>query len=447
MMPQTPPGPAAGFLRGHLAEFGRDRLGFFSRLARDFGPVVSFRLGFRPCLLFSEPHDIEAILVSGSRHFRKHFAVRLNRLLLGNGLLNSEGDFWLRQRRLIQPAFLKERIASYGSTMVSATENLLATWEPGQSRDLHADMMQLTLDIVAQVLFGASVTQDAHAVGAALERALACYARRVQGVVLLPEWLPTATNWRLRKAVGALDQVLYRIIRERRQMGKDRDDLLSLLLHAVDEDDGSRMTDRQLRDEAMTLFLAGHETTALALTWTWYLLANHPEVEERLQAELSKELHGRTPTVADLPRLPFTERVITESMRIYPPVYAIGREAIDPITVGGYPVRPGTTVLMSQWVVHRDVRWFPDPEQFLPDRWTDNLRKQLPHYAYFPFGGGPRVCIGNTFALTEAMLVLATIAQRFRFRRADSKSIKPRAVLTLRPEGGLPVVVEKRAGA
>jgi cytochrome P450 len=259
-----------------------------------------------------------------------------------------------------------------------------------------------------------------------------------------PIWLPTPNNLRLKRAVRRLDEILYGFIRQRRQSGVDRGDLLSLLLHARDEDDGSRMTDRQLRDEAMTLFLAGHETTALTLAWAWYLLAGHPEAEERLLAEAQEVLNGRPPTVADLPRLRYTEGVVLEALRLYPPAYVVGREAIDDCEIGGYRVPASTTLLMSQWVVHRDARHFEQPEAFRPERWAGDLAQRLPKYAYFPFGGGPRLCIGNTFAMMETVLVLATIAPRFRFTLLPEPAVVPWPTFTLRPKHGIPAVLTPR---
>jgi cytochrome P450 len=439
-----PPGPPGRWLTGSLREFGRNRLGFFTSLARDYGDVAVFRLGRRRVFLLSHPSAIEEVLVTGSRNYTKHFAIRLNRLLLGNGLLSSEGDFWLRQRRLAQPAFLRDRIASYAGCMVEAALRMTDRWQDGEKRDLHADMMQLALEIAARTMFGAEVTDRARDVKTALEAALAAYVARLRSLFLLPEWVPTPNHLRLRRAVRRLDEIVFGMIQERRRRGGEGDDLLSLLLHARDEDDGRTMTDRQLRDECMTLFLAGHETTALALTWAWYVLAGHPEIEARLVAELGAQLGGRPPTPADLPRLPYTERVVLETLRLYPPVYAVGREAITDCEVGGYRVPAGTTLLMSQWVVHRDGRFFADPEMFNPDRWSEDLGRAIPRFAYFPFGGGPRVCIGNSFALMEAALILATVVPRFRLTLVARQEIVPRAFLTLRPEHGMQMVVTRR---
>ncbi len=368
-----------------------------------------------------------------SRNFTKHYALRMNRLLLGNGLLTSEGDFWLRQRRLIQPVFLRERIDSYAPDMVASAQKQIASWRDGEIRDIHAEMRELALTIAAKTLFGADVTGQSEAVGLALKEAMGTFSQRFFRILRIPESVPTPGNLRIRRAVRHLDAILYGLIHQRRtETGQS--DLLSILLHARHESDGTGMTDKQLRDEAMTLLLAGHETTALALSWGWYLLAQHPEVVERLEAELRDVLSGRPPTVADLPRLRYTEMVVQEVLRLYPPAYAIGRQAIHRCTIGGYAVPAGATILMSQWVVHRDPRFYDEPERFHPERWADGLARRLPRYAYFPFGGGQRVCIGNAFALLEINLLLATIGQRFRFAHTPGPAVSPRPQLTLQPD-------------
>jgi cytochrome P450 len=433
----VPPSPPGSLLTGNAAEFRRDRLAFMMRCAREYGDVTATRLGHRRVLLVNHPDLIEEVLVTHSRHFIKHFALRLNPLVLGNGLLTSENDFWLRQRRLIQPAFNRSRLAAYGPPMVAAAERVLAEWTPGETREMLSEMSRITLDIAAKTLFDADVHDSANEVRDALQFMLECFTARFARLVPIPIWVPTPRNLRVRSAVRRLDAIIYGFIKQRRQCGKDKGDLLSILLHARDESDGQGMTDQQVRDEAMTLFLAGHETTALALAWTWYLLATHPEAEERLLAELHEVLGGRTPTVDDLPRLRYTDAIITESMRILPPIYAFGREAVDDCEIGGYQVPKGTTILMSQWVVHRDPRWFDEPEKFQPERWLNDLAQRLPKYAYFPFGGGPRLCVGNTFALIETALVLATIAPRFRFTLQPGHPVVPWATFTLRPLHGI----------
>lgn len=437
----VPPGPKGHFLSGHLPEMRRDLLGFYLRCARTYGNCASVRFGLKRIFFVSHPALIEQVL--HSRNFTKHYALRMNRLLLGNGLLTSEGDFWLRQRRLIQPVFQRERLLSYAPDMTACAQRQIEAWGDGDVRDLHAEMRQLTLAVATKTLFGADAAGQSQAVTQALHDAMGTFGQRLFRVLPIPDSLPTLGNLRIRKAIRRLDGILYGIINQRRAEG-ERNDLLSILLHARHESDGTGMSDRQLRDEAMTLFLAGHETTALALAWGWYLLSQHPDVVEKLQAELHQVLGGRTPTVADLPNLVYTERVVQEVLRLYPPAYAIGRQAIRPCTIGGYAVPAGGTVLMSQWVVHRDPCYFYEPERFCPDRWADGLARRLPRYAYFPFGGGQRLCIGNTFALMELPLVLATIAQRFRFSRPAGPPIVPKPLLTLQPDRPILLKLHRR---
>jgi cytochrome P450 len=427
-----------------LPEFRLGRLEYLRQCARTFGDVVALRFAQRRILLVSHPDLIEEVLVTQNHNFIKHFALRLNPLLLGNGLLTSEGDFWLRQRRLVQPAFVRSRIAAYAPAMVAATLRLVAAWQPGQRRDIHADMMKLTLDIAAQTLFHADAASQARDIAQAMHVLQSCFTVRFQGLVAVPLWLPTPGNLRLRRAVRRLDTIIFGFIRQRRQHPQDKGDLLSLLLEARDADDGTRMTDRQVRDEAMTLFLAGHETTALVLSWTWYLLAMHPEAETRLLAELDEVLPGRLPAFGDVARLHYVEAVLLEAMRLYPPAYTIGREALADCHVGGYPVKKGTTILMSQWVVQRDPRFFEQPEAFRPERWLGEAARKVPKFAYFPFGGGPRLCVGNTFALMEMALVLATVAPRFRFTMEPGVDVKPLPAFTLHPVPGIPAVIVPR---
>ncbi|AGA29067.1 cytochrome P450 [Singulisphaera acidiphila] len=441
---ETPPGPKGNWLTGSLPAFRRDRLGFLTECAQTYGDVVAFRLGPRKMMLVNHPDLVEEVLVTNNRHYIKHFALRMTEKTLGNGLLTSESDFWRRQRRLAQPAFHRERIAGHAEVMVAFTERMLQTWSSGQVRDVQEAMMRLTLEIIAKTLFDADVSAESAALSAAMETTLRSFTERVNHLVSLPDFIPTPGNLRLARAVKRLDAIIFEMIARRRASGEDRGDLLSMLLNAQDENNGDRMTDRQLRDEAMTLFMAGHETTANTLTWAWYLLAQHPEVEARLHEELDQVLGDRAPTLADLPRLSFTEHVITESLRVHPTVWLLGREAIVPTVVGRYPVPVGMTVYMSQWVVHRDPRFFEDPESFRPERWQDGLMKRIPRYAYFPFGGGPRICIGNSFAMMEAVLLLATIARRFRLGLEPGTKAKLLPTMTLRADGGIPMVLSSR---
>jgi cytochrome P450 len=439
-----PPGPRGHLLAGNFPELKKDRLAFLTRIAREYGDVVALRFGPKQIVILSHPDHIEYVLVTANRKFSKDFSIRMYRPVLGNGLLLSEGDFWLRQRRLSQPAFQKGKIAAYGETMVGFTERMLAQWQDGQNCDVHAELMRLTLAIAAKTFFDADLTNEGDNVGKALEEALVSIDKKLGAFYWLPGWVPTPTNRRLKGAVARLDQILYGLISQRRVSGQDRGDLLSLLFHARDEDDGSRMTDKQLRDEAMTLLLAGHETTALALSWAWYLLAQHPSVVEELERELQTVLGGRSPTVADLPSLPFTERVVTEAMRLYPPAYGMGREVVEECDIGEYHVPVGTTIFFHQWVVHRDPRWYDEPEKFRPNRWADGLAQRIPKYAYFPFGGGPRLCIGNQFAMMEAVLVLATMAQQFRMQLEPCHEVTLWPSITLRPRNGIRVRLKRR---
>jgi cytochrome P450 len=447
MSAPPPPGPKGRWLTGSLAEFRRDMLGFYTRCACEFGDVAGFRLGPERLCLAVHPDHVEHILTAAAKNFDKlTYVYRLLVPVLGSGLLTSEGDLWLRQRRLIQPAFSRQRLAGYGRAMVEQTARMLGRWRDGQTRDLHADMMQLALEIVGTTLFGADVASDAAEVGHAIEIVMDDFIARWESLLRLPMWIPTPANLRFRRTMRRLDAVVYRLIAERRRAGAVGDDLLSLLLQARDEGDGRGMTDRQVRDEAMTLFLAGHETTANALAWTWYLLATHPEEDAKLHAELRSVLGDRPPTVEDVPRLGCCERVVLEAMRLYPPAWGFSRRAKCDLELGGYHIRRGTTVVVCQWVTHRDGRWFDEPNAFRPDRWTGDFLKRLPRYAYFPFGGGPRVCIGKEFAMLEAVLIVAAVALRYRFSLVPGHQVVPRAYVTLRPGNGVKAALHRREG-
>ena len=440
------PGPKGHWFKGNLSAFARDRLGFLTSIAREYGDIVAIRFLNKKILVVNHPDLVEEVLVTRNRQFIKHFALRFAKPTLGEGLLTSEGDFWRRQRRLSQPAFHREKVAGHARVMVEFTERMLEGWSGGMKLDVQEAMMRLTLEIVAKCLFDADVSGDSAEASRAMETVLHCFTARVNSAIRVPMFLPTPTNRRLYKAKAQLDRIVYRIIAERRASGEDRGDLLSMLLEATDpvEEGGAGMTDLQLRDEAMTLFMAGHETTANTMAWVFFLLSTHPEVEAKLLAEVDEALPDRAPTFDDLPKLPYAERVIIEALRLYPTVWLVGREAIEPTEVGGHPVAVGTTVYMSQLVLHRDPRFFDDPLAYRPERWEGGLAKKIPRYAYFPFGGGPRICIGNAFAMMEAVLLLATIARRFRVKVVDPEGVVPLPTLTLRPVGGIEVVLEAR---
>jgi cytochrome P450 len=442
MRSRIPPGPRGHWLKGNLADFSYRRLDFLTELGRDYGDLSSFRIGTRRVWMANSPELIERILVTDNKQFVKHFGARMYKPLLGNGLLLSERDFWLRQRRLSQPAFLKNRVAAYAPAIVQLTEKMLESWREDGRYDMLEEMSRLTANIAARTFFGAENPADREAFNKAHDEALLVINARFRRLFQWPGWLPLRSNLRLKRAMRHLNSTVDGFIHQGRERQTPSDNLLSRLLHAQDTD-GSRMSDRQLREEAMTLFLAGHETTALTLSWTWYLLANHLEVETKLAAEWSSLLGGRSPVAADVARLTYTEWVIMEAMRLYPPAYLIGREAAADTELAGYPMPRGMTVFMCQWVTHRDPRFFDEPDKFRPERWGEKRIEQLPKYAYYPFGGGPRLCIGNHFAMLEAVLVLATIGQRFRFTMEPEK-VTPRPMITLRPQPGIPVVLKRR---
>ena len=439
---ETRGAPKGHVLWGHLPAAARDRLGFFTA-ASAYGDIVPLRFGPFRYVLASHPDLVEQVLVTDHKSFKKSREVRMPRLTLGNGLLTSEGEFWLRQRRLAQPAFHRAQVAGYADTMVEAAERAAAAWPDGATLDIHAEMMKLTLDIAGRTLFGADVSTEAAEVGDALDVILAGFDKQFDSRLPLPDSVPTPRQRRVRRAVRRLDALVYRMIAERRAATDDRNDLLSLLLRARDED-GSRMTDEQLRDEVMTILLASHETAAITLTWLWSLIARDAHVEAKLAEELERVLGGRPPTVADVPELRYTDMVVHEVLRVYPPAWFFPRMATREVDLAGYRVRRGTSVILSPWVVHRDPRWFTDPDRFQPERWADGLADRLPKYAYFPFGGGARLCIGAPFAMLELVLATAALAQRYRFELASDQIVAPRATFTLRPAGEVPMTLHRR---
>jgi cytochrome P450 len=443
---RRPPGPRPHFPFGNFPLGHADPLATFSRWARDFGDIFYYRAGWLEVYFLNHPRFVESVLVDQHQNFRKDRVVRNTRWIFGDGLLTSEGPSWLRQRRIIQPAFHRERIASYVEAMTGYAEEMLGEWRDGETRDVHREMMGLTLRIVAKVLFGLEVKGESEKIAAALNVLIG---QGSGGKMVLPpilRYLPVPAMVRVRRAARELDEVAYEIIRQRRNNGHASGDMLAMLMQAQDAD-GSRMSDQQLRDEAITFLLAGHETTALALSWAWYLLSQNPDVEKRLHAELEQVLQGRAPTAQDLPCLPYAERVMKEAMRLYPPGWAIARTVIREFEIGGYRVPANANVVMSQWVMHRDGRFFAEPEKFDPDRWLPERAQTVPKYAYFPFGAGPRGCIGSSFAMMEAMVLLATIGQRFQLRVVPEQAIVPMPSVTLRPKYGIRVMIQRRGSS
>lgn len=438
-----PPGPPS--LATVVALVTHDFLSLLTRVQRTYGDVARLRVGGESTYVLSHPDDVAHVLLNTQKTFAME-ASRADRLVFGNGLLVSQGEFWRRQRKLAAPAFHHAHIQAYGALMVASVEQMLDTWRDGDERDIHAAMRRLTQTIVAKALFDADTGDDDGAqVARALDALMGAWASEVVGPgQFIPSAVPTPGRRRLHTAVARIESVLRRIIAARRASGDDRGDLLGLLLAARD-DDGAGMTDRQLVDELVTLYLAGHETTANTLSWAWLLLARHPLAEAALHAELDATLEGRPPRPEDLPRLPYTAAVIKETLRYYPTVWAVQRRALVATAIGGYHVPAGTTLLMSQWVVHHYARWFAHPTRFLPERWLNDRAQTLPKYAYFPFGGGPRVCIGNSFATMEATLLLAAIARRFALAAPSGARIDHEASITLRPAGRIDARLSARA--
>lgn len=444
-IPHFPPGPKRQLFGGNFLAFRRDPLNFLQRLASTYGDIVHFSMGPQEVFFLNHPDYVRDVLVTHNQKFMKGRALQRSKRLLGEGLLTSEGEFHRRQRRLAQPAFHRQRIAAYASLMTGFASQTSDRWHDGQTRDVAEDMMRLTLAIVGKTLFDADVERDAREVGSALNVIMNLFNAMLLPFSELLEKLPLPQKRRFQQAKDQLDAIIYRLIDERRRSGEDHGDLLSMLLLAQDEEgQGDGMTDEQVRDEAMTIFLAGHETTANAMTWTWYLLSQHREVEAKLHAELDAVLAGRVPLFEDVAQLRYTEMVLAEAMRLYPPAWAIGRLSLEEYEVGGYLLPAGSLILLSQYVMQRDARYFPEPERFDPLRWLPEARELRPQYSYFPFGGGSRRCIGEGFAWMEGVLLLATLAQNWRLRLAPGHPVRTHPMITLRSKHGMLMTMERR---
>src|SRR5215471_13955504 len=442
IQPRVPPGPKGTIIGGNICQLRAGPLDFFLSTAREYGPLASFRIGPKRVFLATGPDLIEQVLVTDAKNYIKHFGARAFKPVLGNGLVTSEGAFWLRQRKLIQPAFSKDRVQSCAAAMIELTNQMLESWTEGKSVQIDREFEALTSKIALKTLFNLDVPGDREQFSDTLRIAFDLMNERLRRMVKIPLWVPTRANRRLQQAVGELNQTVEGFISAGKSRDRAGDDLLSRLLFT--QPDGTRMSDRQLRDEAMTLYLAGHETTALTLAWSWYLLSQHPHVEDKLLLEWQRVLEGATPSMQHLSKLTYTSAVIAESMRLFPPVYVIGREATTDLELGGYCVKRGYTVLMSQWVNHRDPEYFPDPEAFRPERWEQGLAKRLPKFAYYPFGGGQRLCVGNNFALTEAAIILPAVGQRYRFTLDPDAVIGIKPQITLLPANGIPATLRLR---
>ena len=436
-MPLLPPGPHTLVPGRFLRAMQRAPIPFFTQLARQYGDAAMFSVGPQKIVLLNHPDLVRELLVTQNRFFHKSRVLQRTKIIFGEGLLTSEDPLHLRQRRLAQPAFHRDRIARYGEVMIERAARTRERWRDGQSLDIHHEMMRLTLEVVAKTLFDADVESEADEIGAALTRLIDLFPQLMNPLAPLLQKLPIPSTLRFRRAIERLDRTIYGIIGERRASGEDRGDLLSMLLLAQDvEGDGGGMTDQQVRDEAMTLFLAGHETTANALAWTWYLLAQHPEIADALRTHAGNE----PLTAADYPRLDFAEMVLAESMRLFPPAWAVSRLALQDVAIGDWLVPRGAVAVVVQAVMHRDPRFWHNPDRFDPSRFTPDAKATRPKFAYFPFGAGPRICIGEGFAWMEGVLMLATLAQRWRMELL-SRDVEPQASITLRPRGGIRVRV------
>ena len=435
-----PPGPYGHFLAGNLEDLRSRVLAFFSELSEKYGDIATIRFSIRKVLFINHPDYIYHVLQENNRNYTKSLRYEQLKHLLGNGLLTSEGEYWLRQRRMIQPAFHKQKLQLLASDMVLCTRNMMEQWETrfiGKEFNFSAEMMSLTLQIVGKTLLDSDVKSDAKNVGEALTYLIRAVNFRTRTPVLLPIWVPTPHHIRIKKSIKTINSVLEKIFNSRRSNPRDRYDLLSMLMETKYEDTGEHMGNQQLRDEVMTLFVAGHETTANALSWTMELLMRHPEVMQKCRGELATVLNGREPEASDLHSLPYLTMVIEESMRLYPPAWIIGRKTIGPDRIGAFEIRPGQNILICPYVLHRDKRYWEEPEKFIPERFTaENIRKR-PKNVYLPFGGGPRMCIGNNFAIMELQLVLAMLLQRYRMEPVPGKEAIPEALITLRPDGGV----------
>jgi cytochrome P450 len=444
--PRRAPGPRSRYPGELFLRLNTDRLGFMRQVAHDYGDLARIDVVRTSLFLATHPDLVKDVLVTNNRLFGRGRGHLRMKLLLGDSLLTTDGDVHRRQRRLVQPAFHRQRVESYGDTMALRAEELATRWRDGSTIEVSAEMMGLTLVIVANTLFGATVDHEVEEIGSALTAVFDMFGFALMPFSELFDRVPIPTTIRLRRARARLDATIYRIIAERRKSGRDHGDLLSMLLLAHDtgdEGDGGSMTDVELRDEATTLFVAGHETTSNALTWTWYALSQNPKAESRMHAELDSALGGRRPTAADLARLPYTRAVLAESMRLYPPVWGMGRRALSAHTLAGYDIPRGSLVVVSPFITQRDERFFPSPESFRPERWLDD-QADRPRFSYFPFGGGARQCIGEQFAWMEGVLLLATLGQRWRLRLVPGHKVEFNPLITLRPKHGMQMTLHTR---
>lgn len=442
--PRLAPGPKGQLITGVLNELRKAKLKTLVGLARDYGDVVRMPVVI-DMYLVTHPDHVKHLLQDNHLNYTKGFNYRRMEPFLGRGLLTAEGDEHLRNRRLAQPAFHRQRIAGFADLMARHTEKMLGQWQPGASLDVHHEMMKLTLSVVGDALFSSDVSTRADEVGQALSDVLEITNLRFESIFVPPKFFPTPQNLRFHRALEVLDALVAEIVAARRAAPtEEKHDLLAMLMEAKFEDGGG-MSDKQLRDEVMTMVLAGHETTANALTWAFYLLSTHPEVERKLAHEVATALQGKAPTLADLPKLPYTKQVMEEAMRLYPPAWAIGRQTIEDDEIGGYRIPKKTDVMLMPFITHRDPRFWDNPEGFDPDRFLPENAAKRHKFAYFPFAAGPRMCIGSAFAMMEMQLVLAMVVQKFRVDLVPGQVVVPEPRVTLRPKDGLLVTLKPRS--
>ena len=442
----APPGPRPFFPLAVFLAMRRDPLSYMEQMHRQYGDLVSYFPPGRQVFMLFHPDMTQDMLVTRARNHHQGRVMQRSRSVLGNGLLTSEESFHLRQRRLIQPAFHRQRVFGYGRAMLDYTERHQQRWKHGEVLDIHQEMMRLTLRIVGKTLFDTDVEGDSQEIGRALNTFMHLFKFAVLPLSEYLEKLPIPPVLRMKKARAIMDRIIYGFIEERRRNGEDRGDLLSMLLAAEDTDAGSastRMDNDQIRDECVTLILAGHETTANALTWTLYLLAQHPEISQRLKGELDNVLGDRPPEPEDYPNLKYAEMVFSEAMRLYPPAWGIARTVVEPYEAFGVHFPKNAIVLTSQWITHRDPRWHPDPLRFDPQRWMPEARASRPKFSYFPFGAGARQCIGESFAWMEGVLLLASIARKWKFSVVPETRVELLPLITLRPKFGMKLRVQR----
>lgn len=441
----SPPGPRGIPVFGVAPQVRRDPLGFFSDIAERYDGVSSLPVGLEKVMLLNDPDAIEHVFQTNWRNYRKSDFYDKVRPLFGNGIATSEGDFWRRQRQLTNPAFHRKSLTRMGEIMRESTQAMLDTWTGRRDEgafNLSDDLTALTLRIVVESLFGSDITEKDNGertatIARSVDTMLEVCERRVWAVPDLHDRWFSPLYWRHRKARADLDRIVYDIIAERRRTGEEHFDLLGMLLDARDGETGEGMSDGQLRDETTTLLVTGHESTANASVWIFYVLSRHPEIEQRVIEELETVCGGRVPDDSELRELSYLRMVIEEVLRLYPPAWTTSRTALDDDEIRGYPVRAGTTMMISPYVIHRNPRYWPNPERFDPQRHAPEMKERRPKFAYIPFGGGPRNCIGANFAMMELQLVVAMALQRFRLRVAEGEKVEREAMVSIRPKGGI----------